>query len=57
MGSEQSNIGHSEGAAGLSALIKATLALENSMIPPNINFNRPNPNSALHLFPRFLEFC
>lgn len=37
----QSNVGHPEGAAGLSVLVKSTLALNKSMIPPNVNFNRP----------------
>lgn len=39
------NIGHSEGASGLSSLIKAVLALEKEVIPPNINFEQPNPKS------------
>ena len=39
------NMGHSEGASGLTSLIKAVLALENKMIPPNIKFKTPNPNS------------
>lgn len=37
------NVGHAEGASGLNSLIKAVLALENNVIPPNINFNHPNP--------------
>ncbi|KAI1361572.1 putative polyketide synthase [Xylaria arbuscula] len=37
------NVGHSEGAAGLTSLIKCVLALERRMIPPNILFNTPNP--------------
>lgn len=41
IGFGQSNAGHSEGTAGLSALIKSTWALNKSMIPPNVNFNRP----------------
>jgi acyl transferase domain-containing protein len=39
------NIGHGEGASGLSSVIKMVLALENSTIPPNINFKTPNPRS------------
>lgn len=39
------NIGHGEGASGLSSVIKMVLALENSTIPPNINFKKPNPRS------------
>lgn len=39
------NVGHSEGAAGITSLIKAVLAIEHRMIPPNIHFNNPNPDS------------
>ncbi|OJJ66336.1 hypothetical protein ASPBRDRAFT_138029 [Aspergillus brasiliensis CBS 101740] len=44
IGSVKSNCGHSEGASGLTSLIKATLALEHRTVPPNINFDQPNPN-------------
>jgi acyl transferase domain-containing protein/SAM-dependent methyltransferase len=44
IGSVKPNIGHSEGASGLSSLIKVLLALEHRVIPPNIHFNDPNPN-------------
>jgi acyl transferase domain-containing protein/protein-L-isoaspartate O-methyltransferase len=37
------NLGHSEGASGLTSLIKSVLALENRVIPPNIKLNEPNP--------------
>lgn len=43
------NVGHSEGAAGLTSVIKAVLAIEHRVIPPNIYFNTPNPKS---MFPR-----
>lgn len=39
------NIGHTEGASGLTGVIKAVLALENDTIPPNIHFSTPNPKS------------
>ncbi|PON24523.1 KR domain-containing protein [Trichoderma gamsii] len=38
------NVGHSEGAAGITSLIKAILAIEHRQVPPNIHFNNPNPN-------------
>ncbi|KAI1291193.1 acyl transferase domain-containing protein [Xylaria venustula] len=44
IGSVKANVGHSEGASGLTSLIKAVLALENKTIPPNIKFTTPNPN-------------
>ncbi|KAJ6441348.1 KR domain-containing protein [Purpureocillium lavendulum] len=37
------NLGHGEGAAALTSIIKAILSLENETIPPNINFINPNP--------------
>lgn len=44
IGSVKGNLGHSEGASGLTSLIKSVLALENRVIPPNIKFAKPNPN-------------
>lgn len=44
------NVGHSEGASGITSLIKATLALEHGIIPPNINFEKPNPKSTANIF-------
>ena len=43
IGSIKPNFGHTEGASGLLSVIKTVLALENSTIPPNIKFLRPNP--------------
>jgi 3-oxoacyl-(acyl-carrier-protein) synthase len=43
------NVGHSEGASGITSLIKAVLALENRTIPPNIKFSTPNPKSRLFI--------
>ena len=37
------NVGHSEGASGITSIIKAILSLEHKTIPPNIHFNTPNP--------------
>ncbi|KFZ00474.1 hypothetical protein V500_01052 [Pseudogymnoascus sp. VKM F-4518 (FW-2643)] len=46
IGSVKPNVGHSEGASGITSLIKVVLALENETIPPNINFSKPNPKIA-----------
>ncbi|KAF2138887.1 uncharacterized protein K452DRAFT_276732 [Aplosporella prunicola CBS 121167] len=43
--SAKPNMGHSEGASGITSCIKAVLALEKKTIPPNIKFNNPNPQS------------
>lgn len=43
IGSVKASIGHLEGAAGVAGVIKAVLALENGIIPPQANFEKPNP--------------
>ncbi|KAK0370311.1 KR domain-containing protein [Colletotrichum limetticola] len=43
IGSCKPNIGHSEGASGITSLIKSIMALEHRTIPPNIKFDHPNP--------------
>ncbi|GKT93277.1 polyketide synthase [Colletotrichum tofieldiae] len=43
IGSCKPNIGHSEGASGITSLIKSILALEHRIIPPNIKFDNPIP--------------
>ncbi|KAI0403571.1 polyketide synthase [Xylaria palmicola] len=44
IGSVKTNVGHSGGAAGLTALIKAVLAIETKTIPPTIGIQNLNPN-------------
>ncbi|PYH80087.1 ketoacyl-synt-domain-containing protein [Aspergillus uvarum CBS 121591] len=44
IGSVKPNMGHSEGASGITSIIKTALALKHRIIPPNIFFNSPNPN-------------
>lgn len=43
IGSVKSNIGHLEPASGMAGLIKLAMALKNRQVPPNINFEIPNP--------------
>lgn len=43
IGSVKANLGHSEGASGLTSLLKVVLALENRMIPPQIKAWPLNP--------------
>lgn len=44
MGSIKSNIGHLEPASGIAGLTKLALAMYNKQIPPNIHFQKGNPN-------------
>lgn len=37
------NVGHSEGASGITSIIKSALALDNLTIPPNIHFQKRVP--------------
>ncbi|KAL3454153.1 polyketide synthase [Aspergillus insuetus] len=38
------NVGHSEGASGLTSVIKAVMVLEHRTIPPNVHYDRRNPS-------------
>lgn len=44
VGSIKPNLGHAEGASGLSSVLKCIAALEHRAIPPNIFFHKANPN-------------
>ncbi|MDZ4083386.1 MAG: beta-ketoacyl synthase N-terminal-like domain-containing protein, partial [Bdellovibrionales bacterium] len=46
IGSVKANIGHTEGGAGISGLMKILASFENSTIPPQIGFKKPNPKFA-----------
>ncbi|KAI8264278.1 Highly reducing polyketide synthase [Colletotrichum sp. SAR 10_77] len=51
IGAVKPNVGHSEGAAALTSVIKVILMLEKGVIAPNTNFNTPNPNRYLRTSP------
>ncbi|CAB0019444.1 unnamed protein product [Nesidiocoris tenuis] len=44
VGSVKSNLGHTEGAASLVSLVKAILAVDRDVIPPNLHYSAPNPD-------------
>jgi hypothetical protein len=51
----KTQIGHSEAASGIAAIIKATLIVETGLIPPTIGVENLNPNSMSPLFNKFLD--
>ena len=50
LGSAKPNVGHLEAVAGLVGLIKVVLAMRHSEIPPQIHFQRLNPQITLGRF-------
>ncbi|GHF51340.1 polyketide synthase 12 [Amycolatopsis bartoniae] len=51
MGSVKSNFGHTEAAAGVAGVIKATMCLQRGEIPPNLHFEKPNPRIPFDRLP------
>lgn len=47
VGSVKTNIGHLEGAAGVAGVIKAALVVERGLVPPNLWFEKLNPQIEL----------
>ncbi|RYP37144.1 hypothetical protein DL768_010897 [Monosporascus sp. mg162] len=46
VGSIKTVLGHTEGTAGIAAILKAMLAIQNSCIPPNLLFDHLSPSVA-----------
>jgi acyl transferase domain-containing protein/acyl carrier protein len=51
LGAVKTSLGHLDTAAGVTGLIKTALALKHKMIPPNLHFERPNPELRLEESP------
>ncbi|MFD6554815.1 type I polyketide synthase, partial [Streptomyces sp. NPDC058398] len=48
VGSAKTNVGHLEGAAGITGLLKAALSLSHRELPASLNFETPNPAIPLN---------
>ena len=48
IGSIKSNIGHLEGGSGVVGVVKVVLMLENSLILPNFDFQKPSNRIPMH---------
>lgn len=55
IGSVKTNIGHLDAAAGVTGLIKTTLALHHKLLPASLHFQQPNPELDLENSPFFVN--
>jgi polyketide synthase PksN len=55
IGSVKTNFGHLVAASGMASMIKVILSLKNKMIPPTINFEKPNPYINFNTCPVFVN--
>ncbi|MDT0441397.1 type I polyketide synthase [Streptomyces johnsoniae] len=51
IGSVKANLGHTDGAAGITGLLKAALVVRHGRIPPHLHLKEPNPNIAWDQWP------
>ncbi|MCD4501533.1 SDR family NAD(P)-dependent oxidoreductase [Chromobacterium vaccinii] len=55
LGAAKANLGHLEAAAGVVGLIKAALAVQRGVIPPVVNYARPNPRIRFENTPFYVD--
>jgi len=51
LGSVKSNVGHLKGAAGAAGMLKVAMSLHEKVIPPSVNFTKPNPGIDFNASP------
>jgi acyl transferase domain-containing protein/thioesterase domain-containing protein len=54
IGSLKTNIGHLGETAGVAGFIKTVLALKHGVIPPSLNYSKPNPQAGFETSPFFV---
>jgi len=55
LASVKSNVGHLEAAAGVTGLIKMSMALKHKLLPPSLHFEEPNPQIDFANSPFFVN--
>jgi amino acid adenylation domain-containing protein len=55
LGSAKSNVGHLDVAAGVTGLIKTSLALRHKVLPRTLHFTKPNPKLDLETSPFYVN--
>lgn len=55
LGSVKTNVGHLDAAAGVTGLIKTTLALRHAKLPPTLHYATPNPQIDFPASPFFVN--
>lgn len=55
IGSMKGNLGHLDCAAGVSAVMKVAMALDNELLPASINFDQPNPKIDFDTSPFYVN--
>lgn len=54
LGAVKANIGHTDAASGVIGLIKTAFVLRDNIIPPQINFEKPNPELSIENSPFYI---
>ncbi len=55
LGAVKTNVGHLEAAAGITGFIKAVLSVYYGIIPPTINYSKPNPRIKFETSPFYVN--